>query len=74
MAIYWDKQVVGFLPAELYMMKLEYLSMDNDWSAVPRKRLWSKVLEVLIKEAQMDRACSHIPDYRVGNENEVPVD
>ena len=35
-----------------------------------------KALEVLIKEAQMDRVCSHIvADYVVGNEkNEAPAD
>ena len=45
MAIYWDKQVVGFLLLEIDKDEAEYFYLaDNDWSAVPRKRLWSKSL------------------------------
>ena len=42
MAIYWNELVVGFLLLEIDKDEAEYFIWDNDWPAVPRKRLWSK--------------------------------
>ena len=70
MAIYWDKKVVGFLLLEIDKDEAEYfiwrIMIGQQYQGRGYGR---KALEVLIKEAQMDRACSHITaDYVVGNE------
>ena len=45
MAIYWNELVVGFLLLEIDKDEAEVLYLaDNDWPAVPRKRLWTKSL------------------------------
>ena len=63
MAIYWDKQVVGFLLLEIDKDEAEYfiwrIMLGQQYQGRGYGR---KALEVLIKEAQMDRACSH--NYR----------
>ena len=69
-AIYWDKQVVGFLLLEIDEDEAEYfiwrIMIGQQYQGRGYGR---KALEVLIKEAQMDRVCSHIvADYVVGNE------
>lgn len=70
MAIYWDKQVVGFLLLEIDEDEAEYfiwrIMIGQQYQGRGYGR---KALEVLIKEAQMNRDCSHIiADYVVGNE------
>jgi len=69
-AIYWDKQVVGFLLLEIDKDEAEYfiwrIMIGQQYQGRGYGR---KALEVLIKKAQMDRACNHIiADYVVGNE------
>ena len=70
MAIYWDEQVVGFLLLEIDKDEAEYfiwrIMIGQQYQG---KGYGRKALEVLVKEAQMDRACNHIiADYVVGNE------
>ena len=70
MAIYWDEQVVGFLLLEIDKDEAEYfiwrIMIGQQYQG---KGYGRKALEVLIKEAQMDRCCNHIiADYVVGNE------
>ena len=70
MAIYWDEQVVGFLLLEIDEDEAEYfiwrIMIGQQYQGRGYGR---KALEVLIKEAQMNRDCSHIvADYVVGNE------
>ena len=65
-----DKQVVGFLLLEIDEDEAEYfiwrIMIGQQYQGRGYGR---KALEVLIKEAQMDRVCSHIvADYVVGNE------
>ena len=70
MAIYWNELVVGFLLLEIDKDEAEYfiwrIMIGQQYQG---KGYGRKALEVLIKEAQMDRACNHIiADYVVGNE------
>lgn len=68
--IYWNELVVGFLLLEIDKDEAEYfiwrIMIGQQYQGRGYGR---KALEVLIKEAQMDRVCSHIvADYVVGNE------
>ena len=60
MAIYWDKQVVGFLLLEIDKDEAEYfiwrIMIGQQYQGRGYGR---KALEVLIKRAQMDRAWSY---------------
>ena len=70
MAIYWNELVVGFLLLEIDKDEAEYfiwrIMIGQQYQGRGYGR---KALEVLIKEARMDSACTHIvADYVVGNE------
>ena len=70
MAIYWNELVVGFLLLEIDKDEAEYfiwrIMIGQQYQG---KGYGRKALQVLIKEAQMDRDCNHIiADYVVGNE------
>ena len=70
MAIYWDKQVVGFLLLEIDKDEAEYfiwrIMIGQQYQGRGYGR---KAVEVLIKKAQMDSTCNHIvAGYVVGNE------